>query len=71
MKTSQQIEQEFRNDLKELLQKYNATIEADDYYQGYPESGQDIRMLVEIPSEYVDDNLISERTEIDLGRCVG
>lgn len=75
MKTSKQIEAEFRAELQELLNKYGAEIEAKDYWQGYAECGEDVRMTVTIPSEWVYTiggigTCTSEYTEIDLGRYV-
>ena len=66
MKTKQEITEEFVSGLKKLLQKYEATIEADD--SGSTESKQDIKMIVHIPSQYNGEEQIGEYTEIDLGR---
>jgi hypothetical protein len=60
----------FLNDLKALLNKYNAEITCADHYQGYPECGEDVRMTVEIPSKYDSGELIQEWMEIDLGHRV-
>ena len=66
MKKKNEIELDFIVDLKALLKKYGATIEADD--SGSTESKQDIRMIVYIPSQYNGDKQIGEYTEVDLGR---
>ena len=66
MKTAKEIEKEFVDELKALLKKYEATLEADD--SGSTESKQDIKMLVTIPSQYNGDERIGAYTEIDLGR---
>ena len=70
MKTKEEIELSFRADLKALLAKYNARLEASDHYPGYAECGEDIRMIVDIPSVWDGNELISDYTEIDLGRYV-
>jgi len=72
MQTKSQVELEFRTELYALLKKYAALLEAKDVYQGYPESGVDIRMIVTIPAIYTNDNRDIERelTEIDLGDYV-
>ena len=72
MMTAEQVKQEFRGELYSLLRKWAATLEANDYYQGYPESGQDIRMRITIPALYSDEQRTTEReyTEIDLGKYV-
>ena len=68
MRTKQQIEQEFRAELQALLDKYGAELEAKDHYQGYAECGEDVRMMVDIPSTWREDGeLVREWTEIDLG----
>jgi len=65
------VEQEFRDELNDLLQKWGAEIEAEDHYPGYPECGEDVRMTVEIPSLYDDHgNVVRERCEVDLGSLV-
>lgn len=68
MQTKQQVEQAFRADLQALLDKYGAEIEAKDYFPGYPECGEDVRMTVGIRPVWSDDGtLVREHTEIDLG----
>ncbi len=68
MRTKQQIEQEFRAELQALLDKYGAELEAKDHYQGYAECGEDVRIMVDIPSTWGEDGeLVREWTEIDLG----
>lgn len=69
MLTSAEVEAQFRYELNALLEKWGATISADDHYSGYPECGSDIRMTVEIPAVY--DKVgepVQERAEIDLGK---
>ena len=68
---SSHLEKMFRDDLNALLAKYNAELEAEDHWTGYPECGEDIRMTVTIPSKWVDGNQVVEYTEIDLGKIVG
>ena len=72
MQTKSQVETEFRTELYALLKKYAATLEAKDVYPGYPECGQDIRMIVTVPAIYIDDdrNVEREFTEIDFGDFV-
>ena len=65
------VEQEFREELNELLKRWGAEIEAEDHYPGYPECGEDIRMTVKIPSLYDEHgNVVRERCEVDLGSLV-
>ena len=53
------------------ITKSFTTLEASDVYPGYPESGQDIRMIVIIPAIYgVDNDVEREWTEIDFGNFV-
>ena len=70
MKTSDELEKAFKHDLRELLNKYDAELEAADHYMGYPECGEDIRMTVTIPAIYIDGTCIREHTEIDFGRWI-
>lgn len=72
MKTKETIEKEFREELQNLLKKYNAELSAEDHWRGYAECGEDVRMTVDIPGVY-DENgdYISEWTQIDLGRWIG
>ena len=68
MQTKQQIEQAFRAELQALLDKYGAELSAKDYWTGYSECGEDVRMTVDIPGIW-DENgdPVRECTEIDLG----
>ena len=71
MKTSKEIEKEFKADLSVLLQKYNAVIEAEDVYQGYSECGEDIQISVWIDPVYESDgNTVSESSYFKLGRYI-
>ena len=70
MKTEKEVSKEFLSELKALLKKYNAEIEAEDHWKGYSECGRDIRMTVNIPSIYQDGEPIQEMTEINLGTFV-
>ena len=71
MKTSKEIEKEFKSDLSALLKKYNAVIEAEDVYQGYSECGEDIQISVWIDPVYESDgNTVSESSYFKLGRYV-
>ena len=72
MQSSQSVKEECLKDLSELFKKYSigsdVTIDARDYYQGYAECGQDIQMIIDIPSVYDSDgNCLRECTEINLG----
>ena len=49
----------FLEDLLYILEKYNATIECEDHWKGYPECGEDVRITV-----FFDDYSIPE---IDFG----
>ncbi len=66
--TKEEVTKNFKKDLKDLLVKYNADITAKDHYMGYPECGEDIKMIVDIPGIWKDSNQVQEWTEIDLGR---
>ena len=71
MKTEEEITAEFTAELQALLNKYKATLSADDHYPGYAECGEDIRMTVEISSVYdADHNCVQEWTDINLGRHI-
>ena len=68
MQTKQQVEAEFKAKLAALLAEYGTEIEAKDYYTGYAECGEDIRMMVYVDGIYDNDgNCLREFTEIDLG----
>ena len=68
MRTKEQVESCFREELQALLDRYNAELEAKDHWTGYSECGQDIRMTVSIPAIYNGNHdCVSEWTEIDLG----
>jgi hypothetical protein len=72
MQSSESVKEEFLKDLSDLFKKYSVgsdvTIDARDYYQGYPECGEDIQMIIDIPSVYDSDgNCLRQCTEINLG----
>lgn len=63
-----EIEKSFLQELNALLDKYSASLDARDHYNGYAECGEDVRMTVEIPYLYDENNvLIQEGGDIDLG----
>ena len=64
------IESCFIEDLKALLRKYNATIDASDHWQGYAECGKDIRIEVDIPAFYKDNECIHKNITINLGNYI-
>lgn len=71
MLTKEKVTKAFMKDLRNLLKKYDAEIEAEDHFPGYPESGEDIRMTVTIDGLYDEDgNKLREMTEINLGDLV-
>ena len=71
MQTADQITQAFKSELQALLDKYGAELSARDMWEGYPECGEDVRMLVDVPAIYdADHNCLREYTEIDLGSLV-
>lgn len=71
MKTSKEIEKEFKADLSTLLKKYNAVIEAEDVYQGYSECGEYIQISIWIDPIYeTDGNTVSESSYFKLGRYI-
>lgn len=57
----------FLNDLQLLLEKHDATIEAEDHWMGYAECGQDVRMTVEFEDYRIDPinltSFIDKRTD--------
>lgn len=62
MKTKEQIKQEFMQDLKALLEKYDAKISAEEYRDGCP------HVVASLQEKYSDAGvIISEECEIDLG----
>ena len=73
MTTRADIEAAFRADLQAVLDKYGAELEAKDYWQGYSECGEDVRMTVNIGAIYDENHeTVREATEINLGswmRC--
>jgi hypothetical protein len=71
MKTACEIEREFTAELKALLAKYGAELEAEDHWMGYAECGEDVRMTVTIESKWDEHGeQQSEFVEIDLGTVV-
>lgn len=62
----------FLTDLYDVLDKWGASITAEDHYSGYPECGEDIRMTVDIPEVCCFDTgkMLRHRLEINLGCCV-
>lgn len=68
--TAAEVKTQFTAELKALLDKWNAELEAEDHWTGYAECGQDVRMTVTIPSIYNEEigERVRELTEIDLGR---
>jgi hypothetical protein len=67
MKTRDQIEAEFRADLRTLLAKYNADLEIEE--DPYDHSGNGT-ITVTIPSVYEHNTRVSDHVMIDLGRYV-
>jgi len=68
MKTSEQVEEEFKSDLRDFLKKWGADIEASDHFTGYSECGEDIRVTVTLSGIYTTEGeCIREYAEIDLG----
>ena len=68
MMTSDQVRIAFLADLRALLDKWGAEIEAEDHYVGYAECGEDIRMTVSIPAIRDGFDTLRDYTEIDLGK---
>ncbi len=65
---SKEIEKEFLAEFKALLLKYDATISADDHWNGYAECGRDIRIEIDIDSKYdAEGNMLRPYVSIDLG----
>jgi len=72
MKTSKEIEAEFRADLKALLKKYKATISLEDYSGYYNNHGENLKIAVTKQSIYDEcsSECVEEYTEFDLGRWI-
>lgn len=69
MQTAAQVEAAFRADLQTLLDKYDAELVASDFFTGYAECGEDIRIEVTIQGIYdAAHNCIREFTVFDLGK---
>lgn len=69
MITKDEITATFKSDLRQLLLKYDATLESDNHYHGYPGCGENVRMTVIIPNQLTKDgDVIREYAEIDLGK---
>ena len=65
------VKQEFMADLYSLVKKWDATIEASDHYQGYPECGEDIYIEIDIPAIYTHEGeTLREYTCINIGRYI-
>jgi len=61
------VAKEFIKELVDLLRRWDAEIEAKDYYPGYTECGEDVRMTAIINGIYNDDgDVIREPCEINL-----
>lgn len=68
METKELVAANFKRDLRALLDKYGAELEARDYWEGYAECGEDVRMTVTIPAVYNERHeCVREWAEIDLG----
>lgn len=61
----------FKKELADLLSKYGAFIEADDHYQGYPECGQDIRIIASIGDVDIDlgQYIFPEKLKENIDEC--
>ena len=71
MQISDQVEKKFRKELNSLLRKWGAQVDAIDVYSGYPENGQDIRIIVTVPALYNNEGSTErELAEIDLGKYI-
>jgi hypothetical protein len=68
MKTKQEVEKEFREELSELLKKWKADISIEDYGRSYRE---DFRITASIPGEW-DENgeTTRQHADIDLGKWI-
>jgi len=67
MKSRKEVEREFTAELCELLKKWDAEIQTEDFGRGY---NQDIRMTVSIPGKWDGDGeTIREYADIELGTC--
>ena len=68
MKTSEEIEAEFRKEFQALVDKYKAEVEIKDYWQGYAELGQDVQCKIYIGAIYNENfETIRDCCEFELG----
>lgn len=60
---------QFLQELGGLLVKYKVDIESKDYWQGYPECGEDVRMTAMFDGGYSDKDMthFEDYSELDLG----
>ena len=64
-------EDDFRRELSELLGRYNAEIVASNYYEGYAECGEEIKMVVDVPTVYdTSSDILRSGFKVDLGNIV-
>lgn len=71
MKTKEEYAEDFHYDLRQLLKKYHAEIQAEDHWTGYAELGSDIRMTAYISGAWDSDgNPTRHYTEINLGTFI-
>ena len=72
LERKKQLEEQFRQEFIQLLQKYNnATLSVEDHWQGYPECGSDIQARIESYDKYdLEGNMIEPGIDFDLGRYI-
>lgn len=65
-------EKQFCAELKALLEKYGVEISASDEYRGYPECGEDIRIVAYASSKWDEKNYekIHDGIDVDFGRYI-
>lgn len=69
MKQAKEVARQFKEELNQLLKKYNATIELQEQNTIHWERG-DEHIIVYIDAVYKDGDCLAEWAEIDLGRNI-
>lgn len=63
-------EKQFCEELKALLEKYGVELSASDEYKGYPECGEDIRIMAYASSVWKDAEIVADSIDIDFGKYI-
>ena len=63
-------EKQFCAEFKALLEKYGVELSASDEYKGYPECGEDIRIVAYASSKWYKYDKIHDGIDVDFGRSI-